>query len=323
MPTRSTARSPTTASTSSTGRRRFDLWLHVSSPSIDDFVLWMFRQAIAGFKSERPGGLRNIQLDFASLRNDRHSQQALTTLAKRVAHDLDYASTIEDANFRDLLGNDLFEEVDRKIISDLARAVADRTITAREVTEVIRSRQSSIWIDGYRKLYAAISSASDLLTALNALNLSMQSFDEGLDRYRNDWFRIDQLYRQFSYAARTAEFTGPLEALRAQIEKFYANKYLYDLGNAWQQQVDGVDRWRSAVLRPQTSFFTHHVAPITTMADARQSSSFRTSSGTRSPTNSAHVSGRRTGSTRPSMRCSACCRATPSSGWQRSCHTPR
>ena len=232
------------------------------SPSIDDFVLWMFRQAIAGFKSERPGGLRNIQLDFASLRNDRHSQQALTTLAKRAARDLDYASTIEDASFRDLLGNDLFEEVDRKIISDLARAVADRTVTAREVTEVIRSRQSSIWIDGYRRLYAAIGSASDLLTALNALNLSMQSFDEGLDRYRHDWFRIDQHYRQFSYAARTAESTGPLEALRAQIEKFYANKYLYDLGNAWQQQVDGVDRWRSAVLRPQTSFFTDHVAPI-------------------------------------------------------------
>ena len=133
------------------------------SPSIDDFVLWMFRQAIAGFKSERPGGLRNIQLDFASLRNDRRSQQALTTLAKRVARDLDYASTIEDASFRDLLGNDLFEEVDRKIISDLARAVAERTVTAREVTEVIRSRQSSIWIDGYRKLYAAIGSASDLL----------------------------------------------------------------------------------------------------------------------------------------------------------------
>ena len=184
-------------------------------------------------------------------------------------------------------------------------------------------RQSSIWIDGYRKLYAAIGSASDLLTALSALNLSMQSFDEGLDRYRHDWFRIDQLYRQFTYAARTAEFTGPLEVLRAQVEKFYANKFLYDLGNAWQQQVDGVDRWRSAVLRPQTSFFADHVAPIIRDGRRRQSSSSRTLSGTRSPTNSAHASGRRTGSMRPSMPCSACCRATPSSGWPRSCRTPR
>ena len=44
------------------------------SPSIDDLVLWIFRKAIDGFKSDRPGGLQNIQLDFASLRNDRRSQ---------------------------------------------------------------------------------------------------------------------------------------------------------------------------------------------------------------------------------------------------------
>lgn len=233
------------------------------SPSIADFVLWVFRQANAGFKSERPGGLRNIQLDFGSFRYDRRSQEALTTLAKRAAQDLDYASTIEDASFRDLLGNDLFEETDRKIISDLARAVAERTVTGREVTEVIRSRQSSIWVDGYRKLYTAIGCASELLTALGTLNLSMQSLDEGLERYRGDWFRIDQLYRQFTYAARTAEFPGPLETLRIQVEKFYANKFLYELGNTWQQQVDGIDQWRSTLLRPQTSFFTDHVAPIT------------------------------------------------------------
>ncbi|WP_353712305.1 BREX-1 system phosphatase PglZ type A [Arthrobacter sp. K5] len=233
------------------------------SPSIADFVLWVFRQANAGFKSERPGGLRNIQLDFGSFRYDRRSQEALTTLAKRAARDLDYASTIEDASFRDLLGNDLFEETDRKIISDLARAVAERTVTGREVTEVIRSRQSSIWVDGYRKLYTAIGCASELLTVLGTLNLSMQSLDEGLERYRGDWFRIDQLYRQFTYAARTAEFPGPLEALRIQVEKFYANKFLYELGNTWQQQVDGIDQWRSTLLRPQTSFFTDHVAPIT------------------------------------------------------------
>jgi len=54
-----------------------------SSPSIDDLVLWIFRKAIEGFTSDRPGGLQNIQLDFASLRNDRRSQEAIATLAKR------------------------------------------------------------------------------------------------------------------------------------------------------------------------------------------------------------------------------------------------
>ncbi len=232
------------------------------SPTIDDFVLWVFQQAIAGFTSDQPNGLRNIELDFASFRNDRRSQAALITLSKRAAADLDYGSTIEDINFRELAGKDLFEEVDRKIISDLAHAVAERTVTAREVADVIRGRQSSIWVDDYRKLYTAIDCASELLTELGALDLSMSSFDDGLERYRREWFRIDQLYRQFIYAARTAEFPVPLEPLRTQVENFYANKFLYDLGNAWQQQVDNVDRWQSAALRPQTAFFTAHVKPI-------------------------------------------------------------
>ena len=59
-------------------------------PSIDDLVLWIFREAIGRLKSDRPGGLQNIQLDFASLRNDLRSRDVLVTLARRAAHDLDY-----------------------------------------------------------------------------------------------------------------------------------------------------------------------------------------------------------------------------------------
>lgn len=232
-------------------------------PSIDDFVLWMFQQAMGGFRSEHPGGLRNIQLDFNSLRFDRRSHDALATLAKRVAANTNYASTIETADFRDLVNNDLFEEVDQKIISDLAREVAARTATAREVAEVVRKRKSSIWIDGYRKLYAAIESGSELLSELSMFSLTISSFDDGLDRYRRQWFRIDQLYRQFVYAARTTEHSKPLEGLRAEVEKFYTNKFLFELGNAWQPHVDATDKWRSAVLPSQTAFYTQHVAPIT------------------------------------------------------------
>ena len=240
-----------------------------SSPSIDDLVLWAFMKAIEGFKSDRPGGLQNIQLDFASLRNDRRSQEAMATLANRAARDLDYRSKIEDASFRDLVAVDLFEETDQKIISDLARAVSEQTVTPREVAEVVRARQSSVWIDNYKQLYTAVASASELLGELATLDVGMQSFDDGLERYRREWFRIDQLYRQFVYAARTAEYPKPLEALREQVEKRYTNKYVYELGNAWQQQVDQVEKWRSTALRSQTAFYSRYVGPLVRDGDKK------------------------------------------------------
>lgn len=232
------------------------------TPSIDDFVLWMFRHAIDGFESDPPGALRNVQLDFASLRNDRRSADALAVLAKRAAESLDYANTIENAELADLVGNDLFDEVEQKIVSTLAHAIVDRTMSAREVSETIRARQSSIWIDEYRELYRALKAASDLLSELATARFSIASFDEGLDRYCTHWFRIDQLYRQFHCAARTTKDVRPLEAIRVEVDKHYVNGYLYELGNAWQQQVNEVSTWKSTTLRPQTSFFADHIEPI-------------------------------------------------------------
>lgn len=230
-----------------------------ASPSIDDFILWIFRKAIDGFESDRPGGLQNIQLDFASLRNDRRSQDALSTLAKRAAADFDYAATIEELDFRDLVRVDLFEETDHKIIVDLTLAVAEQTVTAREVAEIVRSRQGIVRIDGYRQLYTAIGAAAELLSQLTTIDLSFSSFDEALERYRTDWFRIDQLYRQFTCAHRSFEGPHPLDSLREQVEKRYTNKFVYELAGAWQQQVDAADQWKSSALRSQQSFYRDHI----------------------------------------------------------------
>lgn len=230
-----------------------------SSPSVDDFILWIFREAIGGFTSDRPGGLQNIQLDFASFRNDRRSQGALSVLAKRASADLDYKSSIQDVSFRDLVSTDLFEDVDRKIIADLARAVTEQTVTAREVAEVVRARQSSVWIDDYRQLYVALAAAADLLAELSTIDFTFASFDEALEFYRAEWFRIDQLYRQFTFARRSFEGPHPLDQLRDQVEMRYTNKFVYELGNAFQQQVDTADAWKSSALRSQSSFYGDYV----------------------------------------------------------------
>ena len=232
------------------------------SPSIDDFVLWIFRKAIEGFQSNRPGGLQQIQLDFASFRNDIRSRDALSLLAKRASTDLNYKASIEDASFRDLVSVDLFEEIDQKIIADLARAVTDQAVTAREVAEMVRARQSSVWIDGYRQLYTAIGAAAELLSVLSAIDFTVSSFDEAFERYITDWFRIDQLYRQFTYARRTFEGAHPLDALGEQVEKRYTNKFVYELGNAWQKQVDQSDGWTSSTVRSQQSFYGNYVEKL-------------------------------------------------------------
>ena len=168
-----------------------------ASPSIDDLVLWIFRRAIEGFRSDRPGGLQNIQLDFASLRNDRRTQAAMAALAKRAAAIWTTPRASRTRASATWWRSTCSRRPTRRSSAIWRVRWLSRRSPPREVAEVVRARQSSVWIDGYRQLYTAIASASELLGELASLDLGMQSFDDGLERYRREWFRIDQLYRQF------------------------------------------------------------------------------------------------------------------------------
>ena len=232
------------------------------APTVDDFILWMFSRAIDDFSSATPDEFRNIRSDFNSLRYDVRSQDMMTTLAARAAEALDVKSKIEYRDYRELAKVTIFEEIDRKVIVDLAAAVAAQSVTPREVSDIVRQRQESLWKAKYAKLYAAIQSASELLAAIAGLPHAIASADLGLEKYQSDWFRIDQKYRWFTYAYQTADFQKPLEALKTEADKEYANKYLYDFGGLWQQALEPTGEWKSAVLAPQAKFFDRHIAPV-------------------------------------------------------------
>lgn len=232
------------------------------SPTIDDFILWMFNRAIEDFASATPDEFRNIRSDFNSLRYDVRSQVMMTTLASRAAEALDVKSKIEHRGYRELARVTIFEEIDRKVIVELAAAVAELSVTPREVADVVRQRQESLWKAKYAKLYAAIQSASELLAAIASLPHAIASADLGLKKYQSDWFRIDQQYRWFTYAYQTADFQKPLEALKTEVDKQYTNRYLYDFGGLWQRALEPTGEWKSAVLAPQAKFFDRHVAPV-------------------------------------------------------------
>ena len=72
-----------------------------TTPTIDDFVLWMFERAIEDFASTIPDEFRNIRSDFNSLRYDVRTQNAMTTLASRAADALDVKSRIEHGDYRE------------------------------------------------------------------------------------------------------------------------------------------------------------------------------------------------------------------------------
>lgn len=234
------------------------------APTVAGFVLWMFRQAQGGFAASTSNSARNVEIDFRSYRDSRQSEKALKTLARQAESDLDYADQVSSLSLADLTTIDTFESGEKEIIRRLIEGISSQTLSAHEIADTIRTRRrESVWFEDYETLYAALAAAAELIPAIRLARLDVSSFDDGLTKYRDELFRIDQLYRQYTFAARNAEFKQPLETLTDQVENTYVTEFLFKLGTNWQQQVDAVSKWRTSAIPSQASFFDHYIAPVT------------------------------------------------------------
>ena len=232
------------------------------SPTIEDFILWVFTQATNNFGGHLPGSLRNIEIDFKGLRYDSRFKETYSKLAARASADLNIESQIITTDFREIVANDLFELYDQKIISDLSQGVFDRTLLVNDVNDWIRGRQNKFWYERYIDFYEAIDSAAILLSAIDNLNTEINSLDEGLVKYTMNWYQIDQQYRRFIFHTRAASNPHSLELLRGKVESFYTNKFLSPLGSSWQVHVDATVQWRANKVSSQTDFFAKYIEPV-------------------------------------------------------------
>lgn len=235
------------------------------APTVAGLVLWMFQRAVGGFDVSESNKVRNLALDFRGFRDSKRSSAAMKSLARIVERSLDYSDHVGGIAWEALKETDVFDASEREVIRRLVEGINAKTMSYRDIADAISvRRRDSFWFDDYATLYEGLSAAAELIPAIRNAVLHVTSFDEGLTRYRDEWFRIDQRYRQFTQAYLTAEFKQPIEALAELVEKAYVTDFLAPLGVAWQQQIDTVAQWRTVGLTSQTSFYSHYVAPTLT-----------------------------------------------------------
>ncbi len=235
------------------------------APSIDDFAIWMFARANERFAPtphpSRPNQtLDHLQLsiDFLAWRSSKPFADAYAVLSTRAAAALDIESSLGNTPVTELLDNFLYDAVDRRIIAELVKSVAAKSIPQRDVEHITRSRLAEMRNTQFQRVYEAIEAASALLADVTNLQTSLGTFAEGIDRYATTWFRIDQHYRHFHTHARH-DTMDALEPLREVVESAYVIDYLYKQGLTWQQRVDAVDSWPQPSGKAASRFFRDHV----------------------------------------------------------------
>lgn len=233
-------------------------------PGIHDFVIELFKACfMLGTDPAYKARLSAEALVFLKRWKDSRShEQSFETLSEQCAAVLQIDDKLQTLDWRSLLELDYFELIDRKILSELVRAVVARTVSAQEVGQWVRQRRQSHWFERFKDVYLALEHAAQFIQVLDITQLQMESLTDGVQKYASQWFRLDQRYRKFVYHLRESGQASLLGELAMQVENLYGNNYLSRLNDRWQQHVDAAQQWEAAPVVLQRNFFSRYVQPF-------------------------------------------------------------
>lgn len=231
-------------------------------PGIRDFVIELFKSCYAMGTDGQVRLTGDALVFLKRWKDSRQFEVGFETLSGECAEVLGIEQELAKRDFRTLIEVDYFRLIDQKIISDLVRAVALRTVSSGDVALWVRQRRQGHWYREYRYLYEAVDFAAQFLHALGEARLVMDSLSDGVQRYSSFWYKLDQLYRKFTYHVRMSGQASLMGALTEQIENLYSNNYLLKLGDRFQSFVDEANKWDPSPILLQKDFFERWVRPF-------------------------------------------------------------
>lgn len=237
-----------------------------ASPSVRDFLLALMRTGYDHALGQAASGDQQplnaeAMLFLRRWKESRRHGNAFATLSAQTARDLDIEEDLQARSYPELLRVDLFRLVDLRILSELVPAVANNTVTSNACEGILRQRRRTHWYPEFENAYLAVNAAAQLLEGIGTADLRIESPAHGVDAYARQWYGLDQAYRQFVFHTDRSGLPTLLDGLAIQIENHYVNSFLLPLNDAWQGQMDRLDRWppRAANLLVQSSFYEEQI----------------------------------------------------------------
>lgn len=194
-------------------------------------------------------------------KDSRQFAESFEKLSDNCAEILNIEQDLHNRDLHQLIELDYFLLIDQKILNDLVHQLTARTISLSDITSTIYQRRTCHWYDRFRDAYESINFAAQFIYTLAEANLTMDSIADGIQKYSQTWFRLDQYYRKVIYHSRSSN-SKAISDLKAQIENLYTNNYLLKLSDRWQTFIDAAPKWEAIPIPSQRNFYERWVRPF-------------------------------------------------------------
>ncbi len=233
------------------------------TPAIYDFLLEVFNNNFSIGK--KTGIAKESKILIGMWKDSISYQQAYRKLSQRIADDLKIESALNAVRVDDIIQDDLFELIDKRIISELAHLICEETISNERLSQLIKQRENKYWYQDYEDFYACLENGMQMITLVKKTDkLKVESFGEGIQTYAQNLYKIDHYYRKYIRHYRKSNQNKVLQPLTEKVEKVYCNDRLLNYGNKWQKVIDSTDKWFNQHKIGQQRFFIDHIKPFVT-----------------------------------------------------------
>ncbi|MHC1740634.1 MAG: BREX-1 system phosphatase PglZ type A [Anaerolineaceae bacterium] len=229
---------------------------------IEDLALKLFNSGYLVGIGEKPILNNDAHVFIRRFKDNTKSMKEYDLLAEKYSDILSIDADLAHRDYRKLVDVDIFENIEKKIIQELVRGVKEKTIQPSACRELVRKRRSSHWFSKYEYLYEVIENAAWFIEYLQEINIKIDNFQDGIQKYSKSWFKLDQSYRKVIYYSRLAGNLPVIEELLNFIENQYTNNFLLKVNNLWQDQINTLTLWNSSPIPIQSDFFIRYIQPF-------------------------------------------------------------
>ena len=237
-------------------------------PSLLDFVISLF-QYNARLSAIVETGLHGQAKVFLSRWKDStRCRPSFENLSKRIASDLNVTDTLNqlsDKEIQSLVDTevDAYELIEHRLICWFRDGILTSKWTPELRRTIIEKRARTVWFQKYEPLYEALNHGAEMLDYVNNVDFGVDNIDQGINRYRSAWWKIDFHYRKFHANRRASSQPGLLDSVEAEVEKRYLNGYLGPLATRWESLLDAHQSWPPSMQSRSRDFFEQVVRPNT------------------------------------------------------------
>jgi uncharacterized protein (TIGR02687 family) len=233
--------------------------------SIYDFLMDVFTRNFSLTKKGRfikeSGILLSVWKDTLS------HQESFKKVSDKVGADLKVTHLLENALLDNIIDDDIFQAIDKRIIHELAARLINQQIRVPALNEFIKKRENKYWYPTYKDFYTCLEHAGQMSEKIdNAIGQKIESVEQAAMIYAESWHMIDYHYRKFIFHYRETGQNSVLGELKEKVLKEYSNKWLLQINNKLQDQMNDVDEWIYKSQKAQVQFFKNHVKSFTTKA---------------------------------------------------------